>query len=126
MKRKVTYELVTDLNTNEIAIAMIKGEVFYNSYGTRSYRWEGTAFVDSNNDVVYLVGEFYRRIETPVEWWEDLDSLKFPIALVNKKYNEMSSFTKEELKCNMLFMQAGEWRPATKAEIQVLLDNAPE
>ena len=123
MKTKVTFELIEDLSYNEIAIAMIKGETFYNEYGCVSYRWNGEMFINNYNCVNCVKGDFYRRVETPVEWWEDLDSLRFPIALLDKHEGEIISFTKREFDaCS----DPHNFRLATKAEIQVLLDNAPE
>jgi hypothetical protein len=124
MKTKVTYELVEDLSSNEIAKAMIDGEVFYDPKGTISFCWDGDTFRSNKSERIGVYGCFYRRVETPIEWWEDLDSLSFPIALFSKASDEIVSFNKEEFEhCRKLHEY---YRPATKAELQVLLDNAPE
>lgn len=57
-QKHYTYELVTDLSTNEIAKAMIDGEVFYSANGKFEYKWLGNRFnFNLFND------EFYRRKE---------------------------------------------------------------
>ena len=119
-KTKVSYELVTDLTINEIAKAMIDGEVFYNQYGGVSYSWNDGRFESHIGSAINIEGNFYRRIEKPVEWWEDLDSLKYPLAIIdiNGKITTVSRY--EMVQWKGVYK---EWRPATREEVQTLLDN---
>lgn len=120
MKTKITYELVEDLSLEEIIKTMLDGGVFYNRNGNVSYSWNGNIFVNSDDELFYLGGVYYRRVETPIVWWEDPE-LRFPIALFNNATKYIVSFTKEEFEnCRSLH----NFRPATKADIKVLLDNA--
>lgn len=63
MGNQYTYELVTGLTTNEIAKAMIDGEVFYSIYGDYSYQWNGNLFVNNNDQFFAFSQDFYRRKE---------------------------------------------------------------
>ena len=56
--KQYTYELVTDLTTNEIAKAMIDGEVFYGENHKFEYKWLGNKF-----NINLIDDEFYRRKE---------------------------------------------------------------
>jgi len=64
VEKQYTYELVTDLSTNEIAKSMIDGEVFYSDDGTLTYQWKNNGY---HNGVSQLSGlnslDFYRRKE---------------------------------------------------------------
>lgn len=118
----MSYELITDMTTNEIAKAMIDGEVFYNDDGRYEYYWDGRIFTTSIGGYLSITGDIYRHIEKPVEWWEDLDSLKFPIALVGIHSNDI-------VVANKLYdpeLIAKTHRPATKEEVQQLLNNVWE
>lgn len=65
-QKQYTYELVTDLSTNEIAKAMIDGEVFYSKCGKFEYTWNGNSFIDSRGLDVAITGEFYRKKEIEI------------------------------------------------------------
>ena len=132
-KTKVTYELVTDLTINEIAKAMIDGEVFYNQYGGVSYSWNDGRFESHIGSAINIEGNFYRRIEKPVEWWEDLDSLKYPIPLKHMPSGSITSWDRDDIEDNLELDEIPDddyfkinWRPATREEVQQLLDNVWE
>lgn len=132
-KTKVTYELVTDLTNNEIAKAMIDGEVFYNQYGGVSYSWNDGRFESHIGSAINIEGNFYRRIEKPVEWWEDLDSLKYPIPLKHTPSGSITSWDRDDIEDNLELDEIPDndyfkinWRPATREEVQQLLDNVWE
>lgn len=57
-EKQYTYELVTDLTTNELAKAMIDGEVFYGENRKFEYKWLGNKF-----NINLIDDEFYRRKE---------------------------------------------------------------
>ena len=132
-KTKVNYELVTDLTINEIAKAMIDGEVFYNNCA--SYYWSGSRLEMEHEgetyDFIFHLGiKFYRRIETPCEWWEDLDSLKYPIPLKHTPSGSITSWDRDDIEDNLELDEIPgddyskiNWRPATREEVQQLLDN---
>lgn len=61
-KEKYAYELVEDMTLNEIAKAMIDGEVFYNYDGDSEYSWDGGKFISTYNSDVLATGEYYRRV----------------------------------------------------------------
>ena len=62
-EKQYTYELVTDLTTNEIAKAMIDGEVFYSEHGKFEYKWDGNRFIEKEGTNIAVTGNFYRRKE---------------------------------------------------------------
>lgn len=78
---KFTYELVTDMDTNEIAKAMIDGEVFYSKDGVLGYKWNGESFCEvddeSENVDILVTGDYYRRVETEVDWLDCLDEFLY-------------------------------------------------
>jgi len=63
IQKQFAYELVTDLTTDEIAKAMIDGEVFYTRNGAHHYKWDGFEFVDEKDNHTRMVGEYCRRKE---------------------------------------------------------------
>ena len=132
-KTKVSYELVTDLTINEIAKAMIDGEVFYNYDGRYEYYWDGRIFTTSIGGYLSITGDIYRHIETPCEWWEDLDSLKYPIPLKHTPSGSITSWDRDDIEDNLELDELPDddyfkinWRPATREEVQQLLDNVWE
>lgn len=62
-QKHYTYELVTDLSTNELAKAMIDGEVFYSHNGKNKYLWDNGMFVDANGESISTMRKLYRRKE---------------------------------------------------------------
>lgn len=79
-KTAITYELVTDLTTNEIAKAMIDGEVFYDGDGHEIYKWSGYCFEDNCGRAITIGGNFYRKVEKQINWREEV------AAYVNSKF----------------------------------------
>ena len=66
--KMIKYEKVTDLTLNEIAKAMIDGEVFYGSNGCISWSWVNGRCVDSIGNECRIGGDYYRKVElTPME-----------------------------------------------------------
>lgn len=125
-KTKVSYELVTDLDTNGIAKAMIDGETFYNNDGSESYKWGGGLFINQSYKEIIVKGKFYRRIENSLEWWEDLDSLKFPMVCVYKDNGSFAIWDEDIFKGMTRLDYVKNWRPATREEVQELLNNVWE
>jgi hypothetical protein len=64
----------------------------------------------------------YIKTEIEIPWHERLDDFSYPLAMIYIESGSFSVWRKEEL----IWSSQGEYRPATKAEIQVLLNNAPE
>lgn len=50
-----------DMTHNEIAIAMINGEVFFSQFGERYYYWNGEDFVNNEGCRISVTGAFYKR-----------------------------------------------------------------
>lgn len=71
-QKQYTYELVTDLDTNGIAKAMIDGEVFYDGGGHESYKWTGYCFEDNCGRAITIAGKFYRKVEKQIDWREEV------------------------------------------------------
>lgn len=72
-EKQYTYELVTDLSTNEIAKAMIDGEVFYSEHGKYFASWNNGTFKSGDGSHVSTNGKFYRRKE--ITWVDVLNRL---------------------------------------------------
>lgn len=62
-QKQYTYELVRNLTPNEIAKAMIDGEVFYSFNGKDKYHWENGMFVNKDGDYVSTRRSLYRKKE---------------------------------------------------------------
>lgn len=67
--------------------------------------------------------DLYIKTEVEIPWHERLDDFSYPLAIFESK-GGVCSFSKKELKG--LGQYYDSMRPATKAEIQVLLNNALE
>ena len=141
MKTKVTYELVTDLSSNEIAKAMIDGEVFYSESGNVTLGWDSGSFLTSNNVVFCVKGPFYRRVEKQVKWWDNLDGTvdNGVLCFVSDEYEP----NQEDIYCDTTLIVdfkpdkslplrevgGSAWKyatPVSKDMLQKWLDNAPE
>jgi len=70
-KLKVTYEKV-NMSLNDIAKAMIEGAVFYSETGIYSYSWSNYKFLNIKGDVIDIAGDFYRKVETQVSWYDNI------------------------------------------------------
>ena len=60
------------------------------------------------------------------EWYEDLDALKFPLPMKDIEDGEVCSWSREAIVEHLSKREQGflkTWRPATKDEVQTLLDN---
>lgn len=71
-QKQYTYELVTDLDTNGIAKAMIDGEVFYGKDGCYIYKWNGDGFVNNRGNHILLNYKFYRKVEKQIDWRKEV------------------------------------------------------
>jgi hypothetical protein len=86
----------------------------------------GIIKADNNTNFrALLVHDLYIKTEVEIPWYERLDDFSYPLLVVHRR--------QEGIMLHKLISanSAGDickqdWRPATKAEIQVLLDNAPE
>ena len=128
-KVKVTYEKV-EMSTNEIAKAMIDGEVFYSADGDYYYEWNGKSFTDSDGDCFYVFGHFYRRVETEVKWYDDIPEggvlcwvwdtyqVRWEIDII-KEYNGSQFIGHTDTEWDQA-------KPLTKSEINTFIGNAPE
>lgn len=66
------YELIKE-SAEEIAKAMIDGEILYNESGKSNYKWVGHRFVGSSHSAIDITGDFYRKVERPITWQEAVD-----------------------------------------------------
>lgn len=106
VEKQYTYELVTDLDTNGIAKAMIDGEVFYTRDGSNSFKWNGERFVTSGDSRISVNGDFYRKVEKEIDWREEVcnyvNSLpqtyepKLTLRVMNKSLLDFKSNTLSE------------------------------
>ncbi|AUR85016.1 hypothetical protein NVP1067O_04 [Vibrio phage 1.067.O._10N.261.52.C9] len=77
MEKKVKVEYVQEVSFKEVLKCAIDGEVFYSKDGKGEFRFDVSRMSFVNHDgadmkIAHLTNhEFYRRIETPIEWWED-------------------------------------------------------
>ena len=71
-KQFKTEYVKVDMPSAEIAKAMIDGEIFYNKDGKRSYSWDGVRFVNHMRNTIEIVGAFYRKVETEIQWYENI------------------------------------------------------
>lgn len=77
-RTKVEYELIKFESTAGAYRAMLDGEKLYSQDGESEFLFDGKNFVgiDSDGGVYTLECHsnnepFYRKVERPVEWWED-------------------------------------------------------
>jgi hypothetical protein len=83
----------------------------------------GIIKVDKHTQLRTLLdNDLYIKTEIEIPWFERLDDFSYPLAMLYIDTGSFSVWGKEELR----WSDHGEYRPATKAEIQVLLNNAPE
>ncbi|AUR83703.1 hypothetical protein NVP1039O_04 [Vibrio phage 1.039.O._10N.286.55.A2] len=77
MEKKVKVEYVQEVSFKEVLKCAIDGEVFYSKDGKGEFRFDVSRMSFVNHDGADMkianltYHEFYRRIETPIEWWED-------------------------------------------------------
>lgn len=124
------YELVKDLTLNEIAKAMIDGEVFYSEKGNVEFFWSGTCFCGTHATYLAVSGEYYRKVKC--EWYDKLD------GTVSKGILCWVSNTNPDLEeyIELVTAKEGVWQsfnvtweyatPLTKEEIKAFMDNTPE
>lgn len=71
LKTKVEY-VKCEESLNDIAKAMIDGELFYSEDGDVTYNWHDGSFDDQYGDTFIVVGEFHRKVETEVTWQDEI------------------------------------------------------
>lgn len=72
-KPRIRTEYVkVEMDTNDIAKAMIDGEVFYNKSGTAKFYWDGEKFTNDDDGHCYVIGDYYRKQEVEVDWRDEL------------------------------------------------------
>lgn len=126
------YELVTDLDSNGIAKAMIDGEVFYSENGDCEFSWNGKNFVDGLGDYIDIDGSFYRRIKR--NWYDKLDG-----TIENAVWCRVwDGHDEDKMVRPILTLNSDSWfvddygtswqnaEPLTKSELAPLLANAPK
>lgn len=62
-----TVYVKDERSINDIAKAMIDGEVFYSADGRTSYKWSGSNFRDSDGNLIGVIGGFHRKEIQPVD-----------------------------------------------------------
>ena len=71
-KQFKTEYVKADMSSAEIAKAMIDGEIFYSANGKYSYSWNGIRFVNHLGTDIGIVGKFWRKVETEIQWYENI------------------------------------------------------
>jgi hypothetical protein len=85
----------------------------------------GIIKVDKHTQLRTLLdNDLYIKTEIEIPWHERLDDFSYPLTMFHINTGFGGVWSKEELK--ELGQYLSKYRPATKAEIQTLLDNAPE
>ena len=96
-KPKTRSEYVkVEMDTNDIAKAMIDGEVFYSELGEHEYSWGGDGFIDKQGDTVRVVGDYYRKQEVEVDWRDELESFVKRSVYLERDTNLYEAFTQPE------------------------------
>ncbi|AUR86907.1 hypothetical protein NVP1091O_04 [Vibrio phage 1.091.O._10N.286.52.B12] len=81
MEKKVRVEYVKEKSFKEVLKCAIDGEVFYSKDGKGEFKFDVPRMSFVNHDGADMkisnltYHEFYRRIETPIEWWEGAKSV---------------------------------------------------
>lgn len=70
MKAKIEY-IKVDMTSSEIVKAMIDGEAFCNESGTVRFYWDGNSFLANEKKIFSFYHEFFKRVETPTDKWDD-------------------------------------------------------
>ncbi|AUR86840.1 hypothetical protein NVP1090B_05 [Vibrio phage 1.090.B._10N.286.48.F1] len=86
MEKKVKVEYVQEESFKEVLKCAIDGEVFYSKDGKGEFKFDASRLLFVNHNgadmkIAHLTNhEFYRRIETPTEWWEDASEFIKPLG----------------------------------------------
>ncbi len=76
-QKRTKVEYIQEGSFKEVLKCAIDGEVFYSKDGNGEFKFDASRllFINHNGadvDISHLTEHcFYRRIETPIEWWED-------------------------------------------------------
>ncbi len=75
-RTKESYEKVEFIKLSDAALAVDAGNIQFNKFGNQPIDDKALALHYYNNGTL----SFYRRIETPIEWWEDANDLLGDLA----------------------------------------------
>jgi hypothetical protein len=119
-KTKTEYVKVEFGKPSEAVTAWEDGEL-YTKVSDNTF-----AVIDSAPDVLRYLYRLYKKVEVEIPWYERLDDFSYPLALIDECGDICQWNSATEIEQAVTLYEYKFIGPATKAEIKVLLDNAPE
>lgn len=123
-KIKFEHEVIGVSSFFELAESFKSGELYFDAMGYPDCKRK--IETELHLSQLYFQGyKIYRRIEKSVKWYDDLDALSYPIPLIHSD-GEIATWTKDEIKREGVIRTSHNWIPATREEVQQLLNNVWE